>query len=62
MTASLSRPSKRTAANANMDRASDLFLITDQDVVYEQDILRNPGSVKPAIPARPAFSAQRAGQ
>jgi pre-mRNA-splicing factor SYF1 len=42
VTASLSRPSKR-----KMERASDLHLITDQDVAYEQDIQRNPGSVKP---------------
>ncbi|KAF9694358.1 hypothetical protein EKO04_007566 [Ascochyta lentis] len=38
----LVRPSKR-----KMDRPHDLFLITDQDVAYEQDIQRNPGSVKP---------------
>ena len=42
VTASLSRPTKR-----KMEPSSDLFLITDQDVAYEQDIQRNPGSVKP---------------
>ncbi|KAL5385715.1 pre-mRNA-splicing factor syf1 [Paraphaeosphaeria sporulosa] len=42
VTASLSRPPKR-----KMERSSDLFLINDQDVAYEQDIQRNPGSVKP---------------
>jgi pre-mRNA-splicing factor SYF1 len=47
VTASLSRPSKRNADK--MDRTSDLYLITEQDVIYEQDILRNPGSVKPWI-------------
>ncbi|OOF97470.1 hypothetical protein ASPCADRAFT_206302 [Aspergillus carbonarius ITEM 5010] len=34
-----------------MDRTSasgpDLYLIADQDTVYEQDLLRNPGSIKP---------------
>ncbi|KAF2739081.1 pre-mRNA-splicing factor syf1 [Polyplosphaeria fusca] len=45
VTASLSRPAKRPADR--MDRASHLFLISDNDVVYEQDIVRNPGSVKP---------------
>ncbi|CAN9309237.1 unnamed protein product [Alternaria alternata] len=42
VTASLSRPTKR-----KMEPSSDLFLITDQDVAYEQDIQRNAGSVKP---------------
>ncbi|KZM19409.1 RNA processing [Ascochyta rabiei] len=36
------RPSKR-----RMDRPPELFLITDQDGAYEDDIQRNPGSVKP---------------
>ncbi|KAI9725237.1 MAG: pre-mRNA-splicing factor syf1 [Chrysothrix sp. TS-e1954] len=27
--------------------ASDLYLIADNDVVYEQDVLKNPGSLKP---------------
>jgi len=40
--ANLSRPSKR-----KMERPSDMHLISDQDVAYEQDIQRNPGSVKP---------------
>ncbi|PYH44549.1 mRNA splicing protein SYF1 [Aspergillus saccharolyticus JOP 1030-1] len=34
-----------------MDRSSasgpDFYLIADQDTVYEQDLLRNPGSIKP---------------
>ncbi|PYH96296.1 pre-mRNA splicing factor Syf-1 [Aspergillus ellipticus CBS 707.79] len=36
-----------------MDRTTasgpDLYLIADQDTVYEQDLLRNPGSIKPWI-------------
>lgn len=40
-------------ATANPQRSNrsakqtDLYLITDADVVYEQDITRNPGSIKP---------------
>ena len=38
---------RKMAKGKDQDRPSDLFLITDQDVAYEQDIQRNPGSVKP---------------
>jgi pre-mRNA-splicing factor SYF1 len=41
--ATFSRGSKRDASTM----ASDLYLITDNDVVYEKDIITNPGSIKP---------------
>ncbi|KKK15712.1 hypothetical protein P175DRAFT_0514188 [Aspergillus ochraceoroseus IBT 24754] len=44
-------PPRSHRQHAEMDRSSasrpDLYLIGDQDTVYEQDLLRNPGSIKP---------------
>ncbi|KAL2840979.1 pre-mRNA-splicing factor syf1 [Aspergillus pseudoustus] len=44
-------PPRSHRQHAQMDRSSasrpDLYLIADQDTVYEQDLLRNPGSIKP---------------
>ncbi|PYI15268.1 putative DNA repair and transcription protein [Aspergillus japonicus CBS 114.51] len=44
-------PPRSHRQHAQMDRSSasgpDFYLIADQDTVYEQDLLRNPGSVKP---------------
>ncbi|KAL2829955.1 pre-mRNA-splicing factor syf1 [Aspergillus cavernicola] len=44
-------PPRSHRQHAQMDRSSasrpDLYLIADQDNVYEQDLLRNPGSIKP---------------
>ncbi|KAL2821609.1 pre-mRNA-splicing factor syf1 [Aspergillus granulosus] len=44
-------PPRSHRQHAQMDRPSasrpDLYLIADQDTVYEQDLLRNPGSIKP---------------
>ncbi|GFF34553.1 DNA repair and transcription protein (Xab2), putative [Aspergillus lentulus] len=44
-------PSRSNRQHAQMDRTSasgpDLYLIADQDTVYEQDLLRAPGSIKP---------------
>ncbi|XTI83236.1 pre-mRNA-splicing factor syf1 [Cenococcum geophilum] len=41
--ASLPRGNKRNASKMS----ADLYLISDNDVIYEQDIIRNPGSIKP---------------
>lgn len=41
MTAPAARKSQK------MDNRTDLYLITDSDTIYEQDILRNPSSIKP---------------
>ncbi|OJI96079.1 hypothetical protein ASPVEDRAFT_77853 [Aspergillus versicolor CBS 583.65] len=44
-------PPRSHRQHAEMDRSSasrpDLYLIADNDNVYEQDLLRNPGSIKP---------------
>ncbi|KAL4741967.1 Pre-mRNA-splicing factor syf1 [Aspergillus similis] len=44
-------PPRSHRQHAEMDRSSasrpDLYLIADNDSVYEQDLLRNPGSIKP---------------
>ncbi|GIJ99903.1 pre-mRNA-splicing factor syf1 [Aspergillus viridinutans] len=44
-------PPRSNRQHAQMDRTSasgpDLYLIADQDTVYEQDLLRAPGSIKP---------------
>ncbi|KAL2800398.1 hypothetical protein BJX66DRAFT_147836 [Aspergillus keveii] len=44
-------PPRSHRQHAQMDRSStsrpDLYLIADQDTVYEQDLLRNSGSIKP---------------
>jgi pre-mRNA-splicing factor SYF1 len=40
-----SRPGNK--AKRRMQAPADLFLVADHDVAYEQDIQRNPGSVKP---------------
>ncbi|KAJ5122309.1 hypothetical protein N7526_009246 [Penicillium atrosanguineum] len=44
-------PPRSHRQHAQMDRSSasrpDFYLITDQDTVYEQDLLRDAGSVKP---------------
>ncbi|EAW17609.1 mRNA splicing protein SYF1 [Aspergillus fischeri NRRL 181] len=44
-------PQRSNRQHAQMDRTSasgpDLYLIADQDTVYEQDLLRAPGSIKP---------------
>ncbi|OQD74929.1 hypothetical protein PENDEC_c009G05572 [Penicillium decumbens] len=44
-------PPRSDRQHAQMDRTSaarpDFYLITDQDTVYEQDLLRDAGSVKP---------------
>ncbi|PWY95854.1 pre-mRNA-splicing factor syf1 [Aspergillus sclerotioniger CBS 115572] len=44
-------PPRSHRQHAQMDRTlasgPDLYLIADQDTVYEQDLLRNPGSIKP---------------
>ncbi|KAI9376338.1 pre-mRNA-splicing factor syf1 [Aspergillus egyptiacus] len=44
-------PPRSHRQHAEMDRSAasrpDLYLIADQDTVYEQDLLRNPGSIKP---------------
>ncbi|KAJ5227011.1 Pre-mRNA-splicing factor syf1, partial [Penicillium citrinum] len=44
-------PPRSSRQHAQMDRTSasrpDFYLITDQDTVYEQDLLRDAGSVKP---------------
>ncbi|GIJ86126.1 pre-mRNA-splicing factor syf1 [Aspergillus pseudoviridinutans] len=44
-------PPRSHRQHAQMDRTSasgpDLYLIADQDTVYEQDLLRAPGSIKP---------------
>ncbi|KAJ5101756.1 pre-mRNA-splicing factor syf1 [Penicillium alfredii] len=44
-------PPRSNRQHAQMDRSSasrpDLYLIADQDTVYEQDLLRDAGSVKP---------------
>ncbi|OCK80141.1 hypothetical protein K432DRAFT_298263 [Lepidopterella palustris CBS 459.81] len=39
------RGSKRTAST--MSSSPDLYLISENDVIYEQDIIRNAGSIKP---------------
>ncbi|KAL5002132.1 hypothetical protein BDV10DRAFT_130706 [Aspergillus recurvatus] len=44
-------PPRSHRQHAEMDRSPasrpDLYLIADNDSVYEQDLLRNPGSIKP---------------
>ncbi|OJJ68172.1 hypothetical protein ASPBRDRAFT_199311 [Aspergillus brasiliensis CBS 101740] len=44
-------PPRSHRQHAQMDRTSasgpDLYLIADQDTVYEQDLLRSPGNIKP---------------
>ncbi|KAJ9198444.1 hypothetical protein DTO164E3_5277 [Paecilomyces variotii] len=44
-------PPRSQRHHAQMERTSasqpDLYLISDQDIVYEQDLLRDPGSVTP---------------
>ncbi|KAL4975367.1 Pre-mRNA-splicing factor syf1 [Aspergillus desertorum] len=44
-------PPRSHRQHAEMDRSSvsrpDLYLIAENDSVYEQDLLRNPGSIKP---------------
>ncbi|KAJ5527226.1 hypothetical protein N7451_003818 [Penicillium sp. IBT 35674x] len=44
-------PPRSNRQHAQMDRPSasrpDLYLITDQDTIYEQDLLREVGSIKP---------------
>ncbi|KAL4872681.1 hypothetical protein BDV12DRAFT_135340 [Aspergillus spectabilis] len=44
-------PPRSHRQHAEMDRSSasrpDLYLIADNDNVYEQDLIRNPGSIKP---------------
>ncbi|KAB8073975.1 hypothetical protein BDV29DRAFT_174403 [Aspergillus leporis] len=44
-------PPRSHRQHAQMDRTAasgpDLYLIADQDTVYEQDLLRDPGSIKP---------------
>jgi pre-mRNA-splicing factor SYF1 len=46
---SSSKSAATTIVVASLSRHPDLYLISDADVVYEQDILRNPGSIKPWI-------------
>jgi pre-mRNA-splicing factor SYF1 len=38
---------KKAAVKASPARHQDMYLISEADVVYEQDLLRNPGSIKP---------------
>ncbi|KAF2496731.1 hypothetical protein BU16DRAFT_458114 [Lophium mytilinum] len=46
VTASLPRSNKRKTS-AIMAAKPDLYLISDNDQIYEQDIIRSPGSIKP---------------
>lgn len=39
--------SKAMAAKSSPTRHQDLYLIAESDTVYEQDVLRTPGSIKP---------------
>lgn len=46
MPGALLRTSKTTASKRSSGGA-DLWLISENDLIYEQDLLRNPGSIKP---------------
>ncbi|KAI5212238.1 pre-mRNA-splicing factor syf1, partial [Aureobasidium subglaciale] len=43
---SLVSPLRRVCTLFDMSAASHLYLVTDNDVIYEQDILRNPANIR----------------